>query len=858
MNYKQPAKWVSSNWFYVLVSLLTLETFVVAQSVYDVLASNQVFLAVRQVTNQRLLEIILVFNLLPVLVLFLLWAACRRLHAGLSRALLSVVYFVLFFAFFLQTHNAYLSGWQPFPHSYLLWIVPSALLVFISLRVEKPFRSFVLVLSPVVLIFPVLFLNRTWTEPKTLLPQGSEATQALVSSETKKNFPPIYMLVLDELALHALLDDSGQIDGARFPNFKKLASESYWFRNATANADYSHRSIPVILTGNFHIGEDPSYEVYPNNLFTLLQPYYDIYIHEVVTHFCEPTRFHCPDAEITSSNIELLRDILYLYAFQVLPKNLNLGLPDFTSSWGPFRSVRDDLTARIDRFQRFVDSLGSEANEHTFHFFHHLLPHGPYALSSEGFIYDRSWHIASFVRANPQPLKRKTIDQLVATARAAGNASLLETLRDSYLEQITYVDKEVGRFVDRLKQIGLYDKSLIIITSDHGVSFRRDFPGRDLCQANADVILTVPLFIKVPFQERAEVSEKDVQHIDIVPTVADLLSIEIPWELAGRSAFDPSTPKRHKVAYIMPGHGFEFSESLGLAQVGVQAEGPGSSLIGQRIEAYNPYGDKSVRGALDTLAVSELRHVSYDVEFPIYVHGWAALPDNSTIPREVAVAVNGEIVAVTTPSCGRPDVAKAYRNPGILASGWIASFSVRKLREGANVVTAYVVMDDKNKRLAQLGASRGNTIYKAMSAVSGIFALIGKRVETLDVQDDSTVRGSLDAVSEPQFIMREGEESPIGVRGWAALLDKSGVPEHVAVAVNGEIVAITSPSSPRPDVVKSYQNRDFLLSGWSTTFSSQKLKEGENVVTAYVVLDADASKLAVLGTINNKIQVVRE
>jgi hypothetical protein len=618
---------MSSDWFYVLVSLLTLETFVVAQSVYDILASNQAFLAVRQVTNQRLLEIILVFNLLPVLVLFLLWALCRRLHTGLSRAFLSVVYFVLFFAFFLQAHNAYLSGWQPFPQSYLLWIVPSALLVFVSLRFEKPFRSFVLALSPVVLIFPLLFLNRTWTTPKALLPEGSLAVQKEVSQTGKKNLPPIFLLVFDELTTHALLDKDGQIDGTRFPNFKKLASESYWFRNATANAEYTNRSIPVILTGNFPIGKDPSYRAYPNNLLNFLYPHYEIYVHELMTHFCVQQFFHCPD----TGDSGVLTDIFYLYAARVLPKSVNVELPNLTQTWGPFRSVQEEMRERIKRFRDFSVSLDSSSEDNIFHFFHHMLPHSPYLLTSEGKIYK--------------------IKPAVLTEDLKGRKSLVRSLRDRYLMQVAFVDKEVGLFIERLNQLGLYDKALIILTSDHGISWKPEHPGRWLSKETADMILSVPLFIKVPFQEEGTVSDRDVQHIDIAPTVADLLGQQLPWSHVGRSVFSSDENTRQKIAYDETGTRYSFPQDFGLSRTSLRFDIEGSSLIGQAIDTFHVNRHASTSGLLDSL----YRIENGDGTFPLYyVDGWAVSLQTETVPDQIAVAANGRIVAVSPPAVNDP------------------------------------------------------------------------------------------------------------------------------------------------------------------------------------------------------------
>ena len=840
---RETSKRISSNWFFVLVSLLTLVTFVVAQSVYEVLSSNQDFLAVRQVGNLQLLQIVLVFNLLPALALFLLWTLCRRLHRSLARLFLAAVYLVFFLAFFLQIHNAYLSDWQPFPHAYLLWTGPAALLGFISLRFEKSFRSFLLALAPAVLIFPALFLHRTWTNPTSLLPEGDPVFQQEAPETEKGNFPPIFFLVFDELTLHALLDDNGQIDGTRFPNFKKLADESYWFRNTTANADYTHNSIPIILTGNYPHDGGPSNENYPNNLFSLLYPYYDIHIHEFMTHFCVPRLFHCPDVEFAGGQLGLLRDVFYLYAARIAPKGIDVGLPDLTRTWGPFRTREAEITAHIDRFEKFLDTLNSNSHRRPFHFMHNWLPHAPYILTSEGRIHE--------------------IFPNLFHEHFRGNFALLSDMRARYLMQVGYVDRQLGEFVTRLKQVGLYNKALILVTSDHGVSWKPEAPGRELSRANADMILPVPLFIKVPLQEAGVISDRDVQLIDIVPTIADFLGLRIPWEHVGRSVFGTDAGARPVIAYSSKGAQYEFPSNLALARVKVKLEGqPGAStspLIGQVIGAFELDSDRRIGGGMDTAPeVSSVPLRPNGSDYAIYVHGWAAFLDPPAVPEQIAVALNGKIVTVTSPGFPRPDVVKHFQNPKLLRSGWVASFSSGQLREGANVVMAYVVVDAKTKKLASLSAATGNVIHRTPAGIHKTSPLVGKKIRAFEVKSYKAVKGTLDSLSDSRLRLKSDVGNvPITVHGWAALVDQSNIPDEIAIAVNGEIVTVTAPCCTRPDVAKYFKNPDLLQSGWVATFSSRKLKEGENTVTAYVVLDAKKKQLAILSSKNKIIEVVR-
>jgi len=188
------------------------------------------------------------------------------------------------------------------------------------------------------------------------------------------------------------------------------------------------------------------------------------------------------------------------------------------------------MQARMDRLDEFLEWLPSAEPERTLVYFHELNPHSPYMMTVEGEIVERSPH-----QFEP---------------KQAGNEALLRELREQYQEQIVFTDKEVGRLVARLKELGWYDKSLFILVGDHGVSYTSEKPGRFLHDgADPDQVLRIPLFIKLPSQKQGVVSDADVQHVDILPTVAALLGLEVPWPHAGRSAFAGNPAPRKKVVY---------------------------------------------------------------------------------------------------------------------------------------------------------------------------------------------------------------------------------------------------------------------------------------------------------------------
>ena len=77
------------------------------------------------------------------------------------------------------------------------------------------------------------------------------------------------------------------------------------------------------------------------------------------------------------------------------------------------------------------------------------------------------------------------------------------------------------------------EKCLLIVTADHGVSFR---PGHSRRLPDADNladIASVPLFIKLPGQKQGRVDDRNVESVDIFPTIAESLGIELSEPVDG-------------------------------------------------------------------------------------------------------------------------------------------------------------------------------------------------------------------------------------------------------------------------------------------------------------------------------------
>jgi arylsulfatase A-like enzyme len=86
---------------------------------------------------------------------------------------------------------------------------------------------------------------------------------------------------------------------------------------------------------------------------------------------------------------------------------------------------------------------------------------------------------------------------------------------------IRYADEEIGKLLDGLKKRGLYDKSLIILTSDHGESLGEHHFYFNHIFTLFDEIIRVPLIVKRPRQAFGKKINENAALIDIFPTVLD-------------------------------------------------------------------------------------------------------------------------------------------------------------------------------------------------------------------------------------------------------------------------------------------------------------------------------------------------
>jgi arylsulfatase A-like enzyme len=110
-----------------------------------------------------------------------------------------------------------------------------------------------------------------------------------------------------------------------------------------------------------------------------------------------------------------------------------------------------------------------------------------------------------------------------------------------YDGEIAYLDDQLGKLFSQLKEMGIYDSSLIIITSDHGELFgTHGFYSHRVPMYEGEI--RIPLIIKFPFSKRVGSEKKMVSLCDLYPTILSICGLPIPDDISGKAFGDHSSP----------------------------------------------------------------------------------------------------------------------------------------------------------------------------------------------------------------------------------------------------------------------------------------------------------------------------
>ncbi|MDG4809823.1 sulfatase-like hydrolase/transferase [Micromonospora sp. WMMD1120] len=605
-----------------LLEIVALVGLVITQPLLDVLGRSPDFFLFHRADRGQILLLVAVVTLVPTLALALL-GALTRLAGRTARALTHTALVGLLLAALAVQVGRHVTPLRGVPLVVVALLAGAAGAV-AHRRWRAPGRVLRLAAAGPV-AFVALFLLASPTSA-VVLPRGEGG--AAGTAQGAGVHPPVVMLILDELPLVSLLGADGRIDATRYPSFAELAGASTWYRNATGVSGWTPNALPAMLTGRYPARSvAPHYSQYPDNIFTAFGGLYDIRAEESITRLCPPSRCEQPATPEQGLGV-LVRQTGRLLGHLAGPTESAVDPEDSyreqtraEAGLDAAEPVPADPKFRWDslddnqpaRFTSFVAGLKPTARP-TLHFLHLLMPHSPWAYLPSGARYDA-----------PEDLPND-------------GAGWVDLARQRHLAQLGYTDRLIGATLRALRASGLYDQALVVVTADHGVSFRPGAQGRgmDAVRAAAGEVAWVPMFVKEPRQPSGRVDDRNWEHVDLLPTIADEANIRLPWRVDGRSARQAPRADGTKHFYDRPGEPVTFPG-------GVPTAPPPPTphpLVGTEVRA-GPTAGSSARVA-DLAAFTATDPDTGTL--PALV--WGDVPDRVPDGTLLAVAVNGRIGAV--------------------------------------------------------------------------------------------------------------------------------------------------------------------------------------------------------------------
>jgi len=487
----------------------------------------------------------------------------------------------------------------------LLYTVVIALVMTWLIDQRAAVTNWVTYLSPLSIVVAVSFVVSAMSviaPPKVQVLAIEKDSPTATNSGTPRDQVSVVWIVLDEAPLWPLLTTTGEINANRYPGFASLASSSTWYRNVLATSQTTTDAVPAMLSGKWPVSNTPPVLVkHPKNLFTLMNGHLAMDAHEVATALCPKqvcnkvsvtggdhiafpggSSTTVPDTTVPEETVvvthrtpfmSFIKDALVVVGHKLLPKGLRSRLPAIDEGWGGFGAMdkadfenvavtpttvpgpTTTLSLTEEKKQRANSTTVQEwesggpmsqipvlndvihraarADRPTLHFAHVLTPHRPWMLTPD---MRRSRALNTDKRSN----------------------TIVDSVRDQYqahLLQYVATDNMIAKLVTDLKRSTNWNRTMIIVTADHGLTFEPGESKRAKINvknaATLEDIYRVPLFIKYPDQVAGETNDCTASSIDILPTVIAATGIDAGWALDGAN-LKTSCPVRASRKIVWP------------------------------------------------------------------------------------------------------------------------------------------------------------------------------------------------------------------------------------------------------------------------------------------------------------------
>ncbi len=277
------------------------------------------------------------------------------------------------------------------------------------------------------------------------------------------------------------------------PNIDQFAASSILFRDAVASAPYTIASVATLFTGlqpERH-GVRFATSALPADVENLAKTFNRSGYY---TQALASIRYVDRNFGITRD----CDDVIYIRQ---------------PGSGGEYRSTMD-----IEAIEEGV-RMAADSGRPVFILAHFLPPHWPY-LPPQPF--------DAIFESGHEPAYGQTwmLESLLGNRLIDADFPDIRTYHLRYQNNLLYADHLVEQYLELLRRYGLFDDSLIVVTSDHGEAFG-EHRAMDHNSTVYDEMIRVPMIVRMPGVEEHREVRQQVGLIDIFPTLAELLDLEL-------------------------------------------------------------------------------------------------------------------------------------------------------------------------------------------------------------------------------------------------------------------------------------------------------------------------------------------
>jgi len=502
------------RWFCTYAAYFGAISLGIGQLVYDYLLAMPISLNLRDMG-------LLVLQIVSVILALTSMLALARLVVGSAGWLVDIlVYSGALLSLFHTLQRSYypLGGEAASANKIVLLATTTVFALGITYLTRQHLTRFMIGLAGAYMLYTAYLIHTYPTVNSS--PPISPMSQAAMAQTTGTRVDTVFIFFFDEISLDMLLDETGLVDQDLFPHLHEFSKESLWFRQAIANYNVTRFSIPSAIKGTI-LGPDEEHRwrdinEKPNLLSSLMHAGYKINFYSS-SFPCEPKKWNCVGHHTSGGSLTALGFIL--------AATLKTNLPDF------LRHRVLDAVAQIYDGQMLAELGTSEFNQPgQVSLFHIILPHHPYLISANGTL-NLSGDYNNFIFT------------------AKGN---MNVVRARYREQIKFLDNQFGSFINGLKASGTWDRTTIVVTSDHGECWKPGCMGRHNIEVVEPSVARIPMMIRIPGRA-SRILDNDYQHVDFHQTVIDALNIPPIDEhlLDGRSALSEQMLNRRRLFFVV-------------------------------------------------------------------------------------------------------------------------------------------------------------------------------------------------------------------------------------------------------------------------------------------------------------------